>query len=208
MSADPNIKSFTLVGGKSELDALSSGGKRASRKRQNGGSDSGPTNIPPGPSYQMTAANSAAARASVPVPVSVPVSVPVTVPVSVPVPVPTATQPVIGGYQKNVKVILTPKKKTNKVVLDAPKKKKVPITLATTQSKTRKVAKKIRMNISNMSKRMTRANEIRKESKALDLEKIKSTLKNSGLIKESTKAPESVLRSMYSDFHLLKNKAL
>lgn len=200
MSADPNIKSFTLVGGKSELDALASGGKRGSRKRQSGGSDSGPSNVPPGPSYQMTAANSAAARAPMQVMPS-------------PSPAPVAQQPVaqqqqLGGYQKNVKVVLTPKKKTNKVVLDAPKKKKVPITLATTQSKTRKVAKKIRMNISNMSKRMTRANEIRKESKTLDIEKIKAALKGSGLIKESTKAPDAILRSMYTDFHLLKNKAL
>jgi hypothetical protein len=194
MSADPNIKSFTLVGGKSELDALSTGGKRGSRKRQTGGSESGPSNVPPGPSYQMTAANSAAARASAPAPV--------------PVAQPVAQQPQLGGYQKNVKVVLTPKKKTNKVVLDAPKKKKIPITLATTQSKTRKVAKKIRMNISNMSKRMTRANEIRKESKSLDIEKIKTALKSSGLIKESTKAPDAILRSMYTDFHLLKNKAL
>ena len=195
MSADPNIKNFTLVGGKSELDALSTGGKKGSRKRQSGGSESGPSNVPPGPSYQMTAANSAAARASAPV-----------MPVAPPAPV--AQQPQLGGYQKNVKVVLTPKKKTNKVVLDAPKKKKVPITLATTQSKTRKVAKKIRMNISNMSKRMTRANEIRKESKSLDIEKIKTALKSSGLIKESTKAPDAILRSMYTDFHLLKNKAL
>lgn len=192
MSADPNIKSFTLVGGKSELDALATGGKRGSRKRQSGGDQ---TNVPPGPSYQMTAANSAAARTSVPqvMPAAAPIA---------------AQQPVTGGYQKNVKVVLTPKKKTNKVVLDAPKKKKVPITLATTQSKTRKVAKKIRMNISNMSKRMTRANEIRKESKSLDIEKIKAALKSSGLIKESTKAPDAILRSMYTDFHLLKNKAL
>lgn len=198
MSADPNIKNFTLVGGKSELDALSSGGKRGSRKRQSGGDQ---TNVPPGPSYQMTAANSAAARTSVPqvMPAAAPSPAPVQAPVA---------QPVTGGYQKNVKVVLTPKKKTNKVVLDAPKKKKVPITLATTQSKTRKVAKKIRMNISNMSKRMTRANEIRKESKSLDIEKIKAALKSSGLIKESTKAPDAILRSMYTDFHLLKNKAL
>jgi len=196
MSADPNIKSFTLVGGKSELDALATGGKRASRKRQSGGSDSGPSNVPPGPSYQMTAANSAAAKQVTQV--MPPVQV-------VPAPIAQAT---VGGYHKNVKVVLAPKKKTNKVVLHAPKKKKVPITLAMTQSKTRKVAKKIRMNISNMSKRMTRANEIRKEAKALNIEKIKAALKSSGLIKESTKAPDAILRSMYIDFHLLKNKAL
>jgi hypothetical protein len=184
MSADENIKKFTLVGGKSELEAL---GKQGSRKRRGGAA--GPSNVPPGPSYQMTSANVQKAQVQAPVPV-----------------------PVQNGaaynQHKNVKVILTPKKKKSAVVLEAPKKKKVPITLATTQSKTRKVAKKIRMNISNMSKRMTRANEIRKESKSLDIEKIKTALKSSGLIKESTKAPDAILRSMYTDFHLLKNKAL
>jgi len=186
MSADENIKKFTLVGGKSELEAL---GKQGSRKRRGGAA--GPSNVPPGPSYQMTSANVQKAQVQTQAPV----------------------QPVQNGaaynQHKNVKVILTPKKKKSAVVLEAPKKKKLPITLSSGQKGgTRKVAKKIRMNISNMSKRMTRANEIRKESKSLDIEKIKTALKSSGLIKESTKAPDAILRSMYTDFHLLKNKAL
>ena len=109
MSGDENIKKFTLVGGKSELDALATGGKRASRKRQTGGGDQ--SNIPPGPSYQMTAQNISAARAP-------------QQPVQVQAPLQAPTQN--GGvyhHQKNVKVVLTPKKKTNNVVLMAPKKK-------------------------------------------------------------------------------------
>jgi hypothetical protein len=184
MSADENIKKFTLVGGKSELEAL---GKQGSRKRRGGG----PSNVPPGPSYQMTSAN--VQKAQVPVPVQQPV------------PVQNG-----GAYnQKNVKVVLTPKKKKTAVVLEAPKKKKEPITLSSGQKGgTRKVAKKIRMNISNMSKRMTRANDIRKEAKAMTIDKIKAALKNAGLIKETTKAPDAILKSMYVDYFLLKNKAL
>ena len=186
MSADENIKKFTLVGGKSELEAL---GKQGSRKRRGGG----PSNVPPGPSYQMTPANVAQAQAQIQVPLPV--------------------QPVQNGgaynQQKNVKVVLTPKKKKTAVVLEAPKKKKEPITLSSGQKGgTRKVAKKIRMNISNMSKRMTRANDIRKEAKAMTIDKIKAALKTAGLIKETTKAPDAILKSMYVDYFLLKNKAL
>jgi len=187
MSADENIKKFTLVGGKSELEAL---GKQGSRKRRGGAA--GPSNVPPGPSYQMTSANVQKAQAQVQVPVQAPVQ--------------------NGGaynQHKNVKVILTPKKKKTAVVLEAPKKKKLPITLSSGQKGgTRKVAKKIRMNISNMSKRMTRANEIRKEAKTMTIDKIKVALKAAGLIKETTKAPDAILKSMYIDYFLLKNKAL
>ena len=189
MSADENIKKFTLVGGKSELEAL---GKQGSRKRRGGAS-----NVPPGPSYQMTSANVAQAQVPVPVPVQ-------TVPVQAPV-------QNGGAYNqhKNVKVVLTPKKKKTAVVLEAPKKKKLPITLSSGQKGgTRKVAKKIRMNISNMSKRMTRANDIRKEAKTMSIDKIKAALKAAGLIKETTKAPDAILKSMYVDYFLLKNRAL
>ena len=185
MSADENIKKFTLVGGKSELEAL---GKQGSRKRRGGG----PSNVPPGPSYQITSANVAQAQVPVPVPVQLPVQ-----------------NGAAYNQHKNVKVVLTPKKKKTAVVLEAPKKKKLPITLSSGQKGgTRKVAKKIRMNISNMSKRMTRANDIRKEAKTMSIDKIKAALKAAGLIKETTKAPDAILKSMYVDYFLLKNKAL
>ena len=145
----------------------------------------------------MTSANVAQAQVPVPVPVQ-------TVPVQAPV-------QNGGAYNqhKNVKVVLTPKKKKTAVVLEAPKKKKLPITLSSGQKGgTRKVAKKIRMNISNMSKRMTRANDIRKEAKTMSIDKIKAALKAAGLIKETTKAPDAILKSMYVDYFLLKNRAL
>ncbi len=171
------------MGGKSELEAL---GKQGSRKRRGGAA--GPSNVPPGPSYQMTSANVQKAQVQGPVPVQ---------------------NGAAYNQHKNVKVILTPKKKKTAVVLEAPKKKKLPITLSSGQKGgTRKVAKKIRMNISNMSKRMTRANDIRKEAKAMTIDKIKVALKSAGLIKETTKAPDAILKSMYIDYFLLKNKAL
>lgn len=126
---------------------------------------------------------------------------------------PTAAPVLQGGAgTKNVKVILAPKKKkTAKVILASAKKKAVASiakAVATASTKTRKVAKKIRMSISSLSNRMTRAQKIRKESKEMPIEKIKEVLKNANLIKETTKAPDSILRQMYSDYLLLKNRAL
>lgn len=117
-----------------------------------------------------------------------------------------------GAATKHVKVILAPKKKkTAKVILASPKKKvlqSIAKAVATAGTKTRKVAKKIRMSISSLSNRMTRALKIRKESKEMPIEKIKEILKNANLIKETTKAPDDILRQMYADYLLLKNRAL
>jgi hypothetical protein len=125
---------------------------------------------------------------------------------------PTAAPVLQGGATKNVKVILAPKKKkTAKVILASAKKKAIQSiakAVETASTKTRKVAKKIRMSISSLSNRMTRAHKIRKESKEMPIEKIKESLKNAHLIKETTKAPDSILRQMYSDYLLLKNRAL
>lgn len=120
--------------------------------------------------------------------------------------------PAQGGGNKEVKVVLAPKKKkTAKVVLAGPKKKalqSIANAVASASTKTRKVAKKIRMSISSLSNRMTRAHKIRKESKEMPIDKIKDALKNARLIKETTKAPDSILRQMYADYLLLKNRAL
>ncbi len=126
---------------------------------------------------------------------------------------PTAASVLQGGAAtKHVKVILAPKKKkTAKVILASPKKKvlqSIAKAVATAGTKTRKVAKKIRMSISSLSNRMTRAHKIRKESKEMPIEKIKEILKTANLIKETTKAPEDILRQMYADYLLLKNRAL
>jgi hypothetical protein len=55
---------------------------------------------------------------------------------------------------------------------------------------------------------MTRAQKIRKDSKDMKIEDIKKALKQANLIKETTKAPDSILRQMYADYLLLKNRAL
>ena len=115
-------------------------------------------------------------------------------------PAPVKAQTQAGG----VKVILE-KKKNTRVVLTPTKVKKL---IHTVPAKTRKVAKKIRMSLNAFGKRVTIANTIRSEAKKNTIGDVKKTLVEARLIKETSKAPEGVLRQMYSDYMMLKNRAL
>jgi hypothetical protein len=116
--------------------------------------------------------------------------------------------PLTGGVigTKPVKVVLGPKAAKSQVILTP--KKPVTVATATATSRTRKHAKKIRMSLGGFGKRVTRANKIRFDAKKQGIEEIKKILKEAKLVKETTAAPESVLRAMYSDYMMLKGRAL
>jgi hypothetical protein len=131
---------------------------------------------------------------------------------SAPAPVTTtavATKDAVGGGKdrKPVKVILGEKKKGAKVILSPTKIKKLP-GASPTPVKTRKVAKKIRVSLHGLNKRVTRANHIRKEATKQPIAEVKKTLVSAKLIKPDSKAPEDILRKMYADYMMLKNRAL
>ncbi len=42
----------------------------------------------------------------------------------------------------------------------------------------------------------------------MDIALIKKVLVKAGLVKEATKAPEGILRQMYEDYAVIKNRAL
>jgi hypothetical protein len=113
----------------------------------------------------------------------------------------------VGGsqVQKPVKVILGPKAKSTSNVVLAPVKGKV---VSSSLPKTRKSAKKIRMSLQGFGKRVTRANKIRFDAKKQGIDDIKKILKEAKLVKETTNAPESLLRKIYSDYMMLKSRAL
>ncbi len=113
-----------------------------------------------------------------------------------------------SGPTKAVKVILEKKKKGTKVVFAPTKVRKLNAVPASSPAKTRKVAKKIRISIGGLNKRVTRAASIKKDSKVQSLESVKKTLVEAKLIKAESKAPEGVLRQMYADYMTLKNRAL
>lgn len=97
-----------------------------------------------------------------------------------------------------------------KVVLDAPKKKPVILQpkVAAVQKKTRRVSRSIRVSVSGLGKRLTRAKTIRKDAGTLGIAEIKKALQKATLIKADTKAPEAILRQMYADYMVLKDRAL
>lgn len=123
------------------------------------------------------------------------------------------------GGRKDVKVILDKTNhKTRKLIL-APKKviKLPPGPLAKgtgeavkkySHAKTQKVARRIRVSVSGLNKRVNRAKTIKKESQVMPIEKLKKELETAGLIKTGSKAPETILRQMYTDFQVLKQRAL
>jgi hypothetical protein len=115
-----------------------------------------------------------------------------------------------GVQQKPVKVVLAPSKKKQSKVILAPPKTTTTATPAPpkTKAKTMKVARRIRMNVDGLSKKLNRAKTIKKESEKMAIEKVKSELVKVGLIKGDSKAPEGILRQMYSDFQMLKQRAL
>lgn len=181
---DPNTKTMTITGGAAE-SYMNKGSKTRRRSRttaQDGGTS-------PGTMNQL-------ASTRVPVVPVIPV---------VPV-VTTPSLPVIGG-SKPVKVILGPKAAKSQVIL-SPKKSVSEKVTSTHPGKTRKSAKKIRMSLGGFGKRVTRANKIRFDAKKQGIEDIKKILKEAKLVKDTTKAPEAVLRSMYSDYMMLKGRAL
>jgi hypothetical protein len=117
------------------------------------------------------------------------------VPLLAPKPVP------IGGSTPPQKVILAKPEKVSKVFLGAPPKKKEP-------SKRRKTVKRVNVSIGGLATHLKRAKTIKNKSNHHTLEEIKDGLVKAGLIKADSKAPEDILRHMYSDFMILKKRAL
>jgi len=191
---DPNTKTMTITGGAAE-SYMNKGSKTRRRSRataQDGGTS-------PGTMNQL-------ASTRVPPTVNAPPATP-SQPSNLAKVTNSASAPLAGGSSsKPVKVILGPKAAKSQVIL-SPKKPSV-VSTTTTNAKTRKHAKKIRMSLGGFGKRVTRANKIRFDAKKQGIEEIKKILKDAKLVKDTTKAPEAVLRSMYSDFMMLKSRAL
>ena len=104
-----------------------------------------------------------------------------------------------------------------KVVLDAPKKQasKVHLSAASSHKKgpqksvNRKTARKIRVCMRGLSKKIHRAKKICSSASSATPQQIREVLHKAGLIaKADSKAPEEMLRQMYADYLMLKNRAL
>ena len=161
------------------------GTKRRTSRKQQGGAEG--NNVPP--------------VANAPPLLVVPAPVPVAAPTPAAAPAPAPMPP---PQQANIPPALRGGAKT-KVVLEPPKK--TAAKLVASKSKTRK-AKKIRVSLTGLGKRITRHKKIQKEARSHSIEEIKKILVAAKLIKPESKAPESILRQIYADYQTLKNKAL
>ncbi len=107
--------------------------------------------------------------------------------------------PQTGGATPQ-KVILTKKKKATKVILGTTK--------MVVPKKQQKTMKHIKLNTKGITRRIKRAKLITKTLAAKSLDTIKKELVEAKLVKADTKAPESVLRQIHTDYMLMKGKAL
>ena len=116
---------------------------------------------------------------------------------------PVQVKPLVNPVQTNV--ILKPLK-TTRVKLQ-PKLTPQPNIQAEIKNQTRK-ARKIHLTVANLNHRFTRAKRVKDETEKKPVESIREYLVQRGVIQGKSKAPEKMLRSMYSDFMLLKDQAL
>jgi len=69
-------------------------------------------------------------------------------------------------------------------------------------------ARRIHLSVGNLTHRFTRAKRVKDDTEKKSMLAIREYLVNKGVIQQKSKAPEKMLRSMYSDFMLLKDQAL
>jgi len=106
-------------------------------------------------------------------------------------------QPQIQRPKEITSVTLNPPKARVKLMPKTPIKPQVNQT-----NQTRKVR---RVQLPNLSNRITRAKKIYSETKKTPIDTIKNYLIEKGVIQAKSKAPETMLRSMYGDFNMLKD---
>ena len=119
-------------------------------------------------------------------------------------------EPISGGAKKRV-ILKEAPKKHNKVTLSVSKQPKIINHVNLNEplkNKTHKVSKKIKFSLKNLNKKLNKAKTIKKHAQEKSLDEIKKILEEAKLIKLGSKAPEQMIRQIYSDFMVLKHKAL
>jgi hypothetical protein len=120
------------------------------------------------------------------------------------------------------KLTLTPPKRTPKKLLLAPPAKKASGSSASTSASasastsanagSQRETKKIRVQLGGFKKRITRAKHISHSSKVKPIAEVRKALEDAKLIKPvkegKDSVPEDMLRGIYKDYLLLRNRAL
>jgi hypothetical protein len=131
------------------------------------------------------------------------------------VPIKPAAAPVVPT---KAKLTLTPPKRTPKKLLLAPPAKKTSGSSASTSASasastsSQRETKKIRVQLGGFKKRITRAKHISHSSKVKPIAEVRKALEDAKLIKPvkegKDSVPEDMLRGIYKDYLLLRNRAL
>jgi hypothetical protein len=212
-----DIKSVTI-----SCEAAKSMGvvrRRASRKKTQGGGDvvgmESPLAARSAPITQIIKVDTAQAQPQVPQPLQ-PSQPPQQVhQVSQPSQVQQPSQPPqpeqvsqasqqVSQQGGKIRVELKKKPLTKKVQLH-PKKADVPKVAKKPQTKKNR---KVLLGMSSLHRRVTRAKKVHTKMKDMPLDKLKALLITKKLIKPASKAPESVLRQIAADAHIVENNAL
>jgi len=174
-----------------------------------------PGSQPPNPqNLNVPAVNASLAKGTMPLPTPAP---PIDRGDTAPLPkfptLPPSRPPsMLGGAaaaaeSKGKLTLAPPKKKTRSAVLLAP-----PAHRAKTHRKGVQQTRKIRVQLSGLKKRMTKAKKIHKDSRDKSINEIRKLLEEAKLVKPHVQGkppvPESVLRDIYKDYLLLRNRAL
>ena len=109
-----------------------------------------------------------------------------------------------GSNEKHIRVELKKHSTPKKVHLNP---KKAEAQKQVVKGVTRK-ARKVTLGVSSLHKRLTRAKKVREKIKDLPYAQLKEQLIKGGFIKATSKAPESVLRQIATDSHIIGSKAL
>jgi len=221
---DSSVKQITISGGAMADFEKRRGTTRKARAPQTGGFDTAP-----GPAIAMGAMNiskigsfrkniggafQSGGASSGPAPSSGTAVAPVLPPLpsagsagtSAPA-APAAAPGQIGGAKKKGLVLAPPKKQTrkSKVHLAPPASKdKKPVQHL-------KTTRKIRVHLGGMKKRLCRAKTIKQDSHKKPISEIRRTLEEAKLVKPCTtgkQVPEDVLRTIFHDYMLLRNRVL
>ena len=110
-----------------------------------------------------------------------------------------------AGQVQQSNVILKPLKQP-RVKLQPKSSHKSPL-ISSGIDTTRK-ARRFHLSVSNLNHRFTRAKRLKDDTEKKPMASIRDYLVGKGVIQQKSKAPEKMLRSMYSDFMLLKDQAL
>lgn len=111
--------------------------------------------------------------------------------------------PIQNPIQEGGKVILNPPKH-QRVKLQP----KMPHQQNQSSVVTNQTRKARRIHLTNLTHRFTRAKRVCDDTEKKPMDSIRQYLIQKGVIQAKSRAPEKMLRSMYSDFMLLKDQAL